>query len=105
MDLDRKMCQMNIPPQDDDPAIMDQAELNIERLNMTRLDLAGLEVTHDHLLGAGVAVTQPTDGFRVGTDAVLLNAAVLKIVDGCWIWAPALAGLHYVLPTGLIGCR
>ena len=67
---------MNVPPQDDDPAIMDQAELNIERLNMTFPDLAGLEVTHDHLLGAGVAVTQPTAGFRVGTDAVLLNAAV-----------------------------
>jgi len=38
--------------------------------------LQGLAVTHDHLLGETVSVTQPKSGFRVGTDAVLLGAAV-----------------------------
>ena len=78
IDPDWKLCQMNNPPQDDDPAIMAQAIMDQAGLNMTGPDLAGLDVTHDHLLGARVAVTQPADGFRVGTDAVLLNAAVLE---------------------------
>jgi len=64
---------MSNPPQDDDPAVIDRAGLEIKGP-----DLDGLDVTHDHLLGARVAVTQPADGFRVGTDAVLLNAAVLE---------------------------
>ena len=37
-----------------------------------------LAVTHDHLLGETVAVTQPKDGFRVGTDAVLLAASLAQ---------------------------
>lgn len=37
----------------------------------------GLEkVTHDHLLRESVKITQPADGYRVGTDAVLLAASV-----------------------------
>lgn len=38
--------------------------------------LQGLDVTYDHLLGETISVTQPKTGFRVGTDAVLLGAAV-----------------------------
>ena len=35
-----------------------------------------MQVTHDHLLNEAVKITQPTDGYRVGTDAVLLAASV-----------------------------
>lgn len=35
-----------------------------------------LAVTHDHLLNKTVAITQPKDGYRVGTDAILLAASV-----------------------------
>jgi len=38
--------------------------------------LDNLAVTHDHLLAKTVSVMQPKSGFRVGTDAVLLAAAV-----------------------------
>ena len=38
--------------------------------------LDDLAVTHDHLLGKTVSVMQPKSGFRVGTDAVLLAAAI-----------------------------
>jgi tRNA1(Val) A37 N6-methylase TrmN6 len=69
---------MSNPPHDDDPAIMDQAIMDQARPDIMGLDMAGLDVTHDHLLGAGVAITQPAEGCRVGTDAVLLNAAVLE---------------------------
>jgi tRNA1Val (adenine37-N6)-methyltransferase len=33
-------------------------------------------ITHDHLLGGTVAISQPKLGFRVGTDAVFLAASV-----------------------------
>ena len=35
-----------------------------------------MQVTHDHLLNEAVKITQPADGYRVGTDAVLLAAAI-----------------------------
>ena len=35
-----------------------------------------MQVTHDHLLNEAVKITQPSDGYRVGTDAVLLAASV-----------------------------
>ncbi len=35
-----------------------------------------MQVTHDHLLNQAVKITQPSDGYRVGTDAVLLAASV-----------------------------
>jgi tRNA1Val (adenine37-N6)-methyltransferase len=35
-----------------------------------------MQVTHDHLLNEAVKITQPADGYRVGTDAVLLAASV-----------------------------
>ena len=35
-----------------------------------------MQVTHDHLLNKAVKITQPADGYRVGTDAVLLAAAI-----------------------------
>ena len=38
--------------------------------------LDDLAVTHDHLLGKTVSVMQPKSGFRVGSDAVLLAAAI-----------------------------
>ncbi|MDC0648932.1 methyltransferase [Alphaproteobacteria bacterium] len=38
--------------------------------------LNDLVITHDHLLGKTVSVMQPKSGFRVGTDAVLLAAAI-----------------------------
>ena len=38
--------------------------------------LDDLAVTHDHLLGKTVSIMQPKSGFRVGTDAVLLAAAI-----------------------------
>ena len=37
--------------------------------------LDDLAVTHDHLLGKTVSLTQPKSEFRVDTDAVLLSAA------------------------------
>ena len=39
-------------------------------------DMRMMQVTHDHLLNGAVKITQPTDGYRVGADAVLLAAAV-----------------------------
>ena len=39
-------------------------------------DMPMMQVTHDHLLNEAVKITQPSDGYRVGTDAVLLAAAV-----------------------------
>ena len=35
-----------------------------------------MPVTHDHLLNEAVKINQPVDGYRVGTDAVLLAAAI-----------------------------
>ena len=40
------------------------------------LDIDGDAVTHDHLLAEAISITQPKSGYRVGTDAVLLAAAV-----------------------------
>ena len=76
---------MSNPPQDDDPAVIDRAVIDRAGLEIKGPDLAGLDVTHDHLLGARVAVTQPADGFRVGTDAVLLMRRCWKIAGGFWI--------------------
>ena len=39
-------------------------------------DMRMMQVTHDHLLNEAVKITQPSDGYRVGTDAVLLAASV-----------------------------
>ena len=39
-------------------------------------DMPMMQVTHDHLLNEAVKITQPSDGYRVGTDAVLLAAAI-----------------------------
>ena len=39
-------------------------------------DIQMMPVTHDHLLNEAVKITQPVDGYRVGTDAVLLAAAI-----------------------------
>ena len=39
-------------------------------------DFRIMQVTHDHLLNEAVKITQPADGYRVGTDAVLLAAAI-----------------------------
>ena len=39
-------------------------------------DFRMMQVTHDHLLNEAVKITQPVDGYRVGTDAVLLAAAI-----------------------------
>ena len=39
-------------------------------------DLKMMQVTHDHLLKESVRITQPVDGYRVGTDAVLLAASI-----------------------------
>ena len=39
-------------------------------------DVPLMQVTHDHLLNEGVKLTQPVDGYRVGSDAVLLAASV-----------------------------
>ena len=39
-------------------------------------DLEMMQVTHDHLLKESVRITQPVDGYRVGTDAVLLAASI-----------------------------
>ncbi len=39
-------------------------------------DLEMMQVTHDHLLKASVRITQPVDGYRVGTDTVLLAASI-----------------------------
>jgi tRNA1Val (adenine37-N6)-methyltransferase len=36
-----------------------------------------MQVTHDHLLNEAVKITQPADGYRVGTDAVFLAASVV----------------------------
>ena len=35
-----------------------------------------MQVTHDHLLKGAVKITQPAEGYRVGTDAVLLAAVI-----------------------------
>jgi len=35
-----------------------------------------IDVTHDHLLTKAVQITQPADGYRVGTDAILLAASI-----------------------------
>jgi tRNA1Val (adenine37-N6)-methyltransferase len=53
------------------------------------------DVTHDHLLNKTVAITQPKNGYRVGTDAILLAAAVpqrtKRILDmGCGVGGVAL---------------
>ncbi len=39
-------------------------------------DVPLMQVTHDHLLNETVKVTQPVDGYRVGSDAVLLAASI-----------------------------
>ena len=39
-------------------------------------DVPLMQVTHDHLLNEAVKVTQPVDGYRVGSDAVLLAASI-----------------------------
>ena len=39
-------------------------------------DLEMMQVTHDHLLKESVRITQPVDGYRVGTDEVLLAASI-----------------------------
>ncbi len=39
-------------------------------------DFRMMQVTHDHLLDEAVKITQPADGYRVGSDAVLLAASV-----------------------------
>jgi len=39
-------------------------------------DFRMMQVTHDHLLNEAVKITQPADGYRVGTDTVLLAAAI-----------------------------
>jgi tRNA1Val (adenine37-N6)-methyltransferase len=39
-------------------------------------DVPMMQVTHDHLLNEAVKITQPSDGYRVGSDAVLLAASV-----------------------------
>lgn len=39
-------------------------------------DFPMMQVTHDHLLNEAVKITQPADGYRVGTDTVLLAAAI-----------------------------
>jgi len=39
-------------------------------------DVPMMHVTHDHLLNEAVKLTQPSDGYRVGSDAVLLAASV-----------------------------
>tara|TARA_X000000950_G_C13885722_1_gene648745 strand:+ start:1025 stop:1849 length:825 start_codon:yes stop_codon:yes gene_type:complete len=39
-------------------------------------DIRMMQVTHDHLLGEAVKITQPADGYRVGSDTVLLAASV-----------------------------
>lgn len=53
------------------------------------------DVTHDHLLNKTVVITQPKNGYRVGTDAILLAAAVpqrtKRILDmGCGVGGVAL---------------
>ena len=40
------------------------------------VDVPLMQVTHDHLLNEAVKVTQPVDGYRVGSDAVLLAASI-----------------------------
>ena len=39
-------------------------------------DIRMMQVTHDHLLNEAVKITQPADGYRVGSDTVLLAASV-----------------------------
>lgn len=39
-------------------------------------DIRMMQVTHDHLLDEAVKITQPADGYRVGTDTVLLAASI-----------------------------
>ncbi|NCF49439.1 MAG: methyltransferase [Bacteroidetes bacterium] len=39
-------------------------------------DAPMMRVTHDHLLREAVKITQPVDGYRVGSDAILLAASV-----------------------------
>ena len=39
-------------------------------------DAQMIAVTHDYLLDEAVKITQPADGYRVGSDAVLLAAAI-----------------------------
>lgn len=39
-------------------------------------DISALPVTHDHLLSGAVPLVQPKDGYRVGTDAILLAASI-----------------------------
>ena len=69
--------------------------------------LDDLAVTHDHLLGKTVSVMQPKSGFRVGTDAVLLAAAIGvnrgRILDmGAGVGGVSLCSVsytHLTLPT------
>ena len=39
-------------------------------------DVPLMQVTHDHVLNEAVKVIQPVDGYRVGSDAVLLAASI-----------------------------
>ena len=56
---------------------IDQTDNNAETGDDAgRALLDNLAVTQDHLLGKTISVMQPKSGFRVGTDAVLLAAAV-----------------------------
>ena len=61
-------------------------------------DLEMMQVTHDHLLKESVRITQPVDGYRVGTDAVLaasINTDKGRILDlGTGVGGVALCIAH-----------
>ena len=56
-----------------------------------------MAVTRDHILGGGVSLTQPADGYRAGMDAALLAAACdvrpgMRVLEaGCGVGAVLLA--------------
>ena len=68
-------------------------------------DIRMMQVTHDHLLEEAVKITQPADGYRVGSDTVLLAASVPPPAAGCWTLAPGSAGYRYAWRTVFPSCR
>ena len=49
---------------------------NYPQNNVVSALLDNAEITHDHLLGGNILVSQPKSGFRVGADAVFLASSI-----------------------------
>ena len=64
-------------------------------------DLEMMQVTHDHLLKESVRITQPVDGYRVGSDAVLLAASINTEKGRILDLGTGVGGVAFASPSAL----